>query len=288
MRQFLSSLLISFFVILMCCVQSNALVGQVDANDEFPFVVRIDMQFKNGKETSCSGVAYGFILSTAAHCLYDDDQGLASKVTVHYINAANQPEEAYSRRLFVPTEYIQTAKKYTHDFQGALHDIGYVVLDRELLLKGYIHWGLELLKGIPTGDGNCADPACMDWTLAGPRREAFLSNLRKQVGSLNYAKIRVIGYGNFTCADFHDRENHCLSDGKRRFIDLDLIPDFETNSAPWVWCTGLSESTATNPIQHGDSGGPVFIQALDERWLYVGYYRGGMTATGVRRPYFRS
>jgi hypothetical protein len=286
MRQFLSSLLISFFVILICCIQSKALVGQVDVNDEFPYVVQIDMQYKNGQQTSCSGVAYGFILSTAAHCLYDDDQGLATRVTVHYIDAANQPQTAHSRSLYVPSEYIRTAKQYTHDFRGALHDVGYVVLDRELLLKGYIHWGLELLKGIPNGSGNCANRACADWTLTGPRREAFLANLREQVGDLNHAKIRVIGYGNFTCADFHDRENRCHSDGKRRFVDLDLVANFEAESAPWVWCTGLSEAAATNPIQHGDSGGPTFVQALDGRWLYVGYVSRGNDSNGCSSSIF--
>src|SRR5882757_8775954 len=137
------------FLLLCIPATSYAVVGTVDANDEFPFVVRLETAFRDGTTSWCSGVVHGHVLSTAAHCLYTSDAGkrrdLAIQVSVPYIDAHGDHQTAFSRKLYVPQSYIEADVAHHEDYKGAIHDIGYVVLDRDVLVKGYIHWGLELL-----------------------------------------------------------------------------------------------------------------------------------------------
>ena len=88
----------------------------------------------------------------------------------------------------------------------------------------------------------------------------------------------TVGYGNFECNDFNKREKNCRSDGYRRYAEIPLRAEVtvanRTWRAPSIWCTGV-DVKKINPVQHGDSGGPLFLKALDGRWLFVGYNSGG-------------
>jgi hypothetical protein len=273
----------------LCLLQdpAHALVGTVDEAGEFPYVVELHMTYPNGSAARCSGVVHGHLISTAAHCLYDEPAGgLAERVWVAFTDPLGDRQKAYAVKLYVPQAYKDAMARQRYDFDVAVHDIGYAVLDREALTDGYLHWGLELLMGIPSGKTDCAEPECMDWSLTGERRTGFLQNLAREVGDLSQAKVRVVGYGNYRCADYGSREKDCTADGKRRYIEMPLEPNLTSTSAPWLWCTGRGGEGHINPIQHGDSGGPVFVQALDGRWLYVGYTSGGNADDGCASSMF--
>jgi hypothetical protein len=270
-----SKLLIVAALIVLAPTTSKALVGTVDDGDEFPFVVRLESKYPNGATSWCSGVVHGHILSTAGHCLYNAEKGgTAVGVTVPYTDTLGNRQKAYSKKIYIPKSYIADDAEYHNDYRGAPHDIAYVTLDRDVLINGYIHWGLELLGSIPAGKTECAEPECMDWSLNPERKAAFLETLQREVGDLSKATVRVIGYGSYKCADYKKREQDCIADGKRRYTEVPLKSNAASFSAPWLWCTGVDDS-GTSPVQHGDSGGPVFIKALDGRWLYVGYTSRG-------------
>ena len=78
-------LFLTILFVLCAPIDAEALVGTLDTNDEFPFVVRLQTEYADGSGSWCSGVVHGHVLSTAAHCLYNSDpgrgHGLAVKVT---------------------------------------------------------------------------------------------------------------------------------------------------------------------------------------------------------------
>ena len=271
------------------CIHSPlafAIVGAVDQNNQFPFVVQIEGSFAGKHAYRCSGVVHGHILSTAAHCLYDAKHGgSADPVVVTYIDAAERKQTARAVKIYVPDAYKKADALGLYDMTVAVHDIGYAVLDRDALTKGYLHWGIDI--GIPTGKASCAEPECADWSLDDEqRRTIFLRSVSKIIGDLAKAKLLVVGFGNFQCADYDNREQDCKSDGQRRFVELPLVPNAQSTPAPWLWCSGKDVEHHTNPIQHGDSGGPVFVKALDGRWLYVGYTSGGNSNFGCASSMF--
>lgn len=271
---------------------ANAVVGTLDTADTFPFVVQVEMTRSDGSTASCSGAVAGHVLSTAAHCLYESDEGpahgWAKKVVVSYVDVFGRQSKAYAKHLSVPQSYIDAEKSDPKHltWNAALHDLGYAVLDREVLVKGYIHWGVELLAGLPEGKSECAEPECMDWGLTPARKAGFLKNVGQQLGDLNQARTVVVGYGNFACEDYSRREEGCRSDGRRRYVELPLQPNLgNALSAPWLWCTGEGILN-TNPIQHGDSGGAVLVQARDGRWIFVGYTSRGNSQMGCAASMF--
>ena len=264
-----------------------ALVGAIDRQNEYPYVVKLSIQYKGGLTASCSGVVHGFILSTAAHCLYNSN-GLAVKVTAQYVDTLGVQQTASSRGIYVPQQYIDDDRNYHNSYAGAPHDIGYVVLDKDVVVPGYLHWGIELLRDGSLDTGACDFKIkCPNWWEGDLRNnKIFLGNLRQSLGSdLTKVKVRVVGYGHYRCDDYNQREGNCEADGQRRYTELTLKPDLNNPGAPWLWCTGQNRD-GINPIQHGDSGGPVFVQAIDGRWLYVGYTSRGSPSDGCASSMF--
>jgi hypothetical protein len=258
---------------------SLAIVGTVDTTNQYPFVVQLQITYRDGSGASCSGVVFGHVLSTAAHCLYEvngSSPGYATRVSVSYQDALGERRTAFARRLYVPQEYV-VAEKRVNDgpsgYKAATHDVGYAVLNENVLVPGYLHWGLELLEGLPDGKSDCAEPECMDWSLIDQRRTGFLANLKKYVGDLHDVDVLIVGYGYFECKE-REVQNTCKMDGRRRFATMKLDLTRSSYKPPWLWCTGRG-TAGINPVEHGDSGGPVFIKALDGRWIYVGYVSRG-------------
>jgi trypsin len=258
----------------------NAFVGQVDNENRFPFVVRL-----NSSAGSCSGVvAYNGIVATAAHCVWNEN-GLARNMTVSFVDAKGRNVRANAIKIFMPDEFKKLYSMYKAGQSAAIltyQDIAFVIPDRIVEPIGYPHWITEILVpnaaekehefdifGFKAGPGS--------WT---PELRRKLDNvIGRTFGPLNSARAVAVGYGNFLCTDYDAREADCISDDKRRFGEIPINADIEVDEkrAPWIWCTGR-DVVGINPVQHGDSGGPVFVRALDGRWLFAGFTSNGSSA----------
>src|SRR6476620_3711251 len=89
---------------------TSALVGTLDTENKFPFVVVVEIQNTDGGSSRCSGVIFGHVLSTAGHCLYSEERGRmhgwAKKVTVPYVDVLGERRVANALKMFVPKAYI--------------------------------------------------------------------------------------------------------------------------------------------------------------------------------------
>ena len=269
-----------FFIVLMClacCPVANAFVGELDKENRFPFVVRL-----NSSVGSCSGVAaYNGIVATAAHCVWNED-GLARNMTIAFVDATGRSGKANAVRIFMPEEFKQLYAKYKAGQSAAIltsQDIAFVIPDRVVEPIGYPHWVTEILVS------NAAETdvdffilgsleGLNNWTPS--LRQRLDDAIKKNFGSLNSARSVAVGFGNFLCKNYEARQSTCISDERNRSgqIPLDASAEIEGLKAPWIWCTGR-DVAGINPIQHGDSGGPVFVRALDGRWLFVGFTSNG-------------
>jgi hypothetical protein len=245
---------------------SRAVVGSLDNEDKYPFVVQIESD-----TGSCSGaVSRSGLVSTAAHCVWTTEGGFAKSLRIRFRDADGYNRVVASRKIYIPGDFARLFR----DWQGAakysvrsgetkrrfnamtIRDIAFIVPERWVETEGFPHWITEV-----------------------PGAESMTTReLEKTLGDLDGVRAMTIGFGNFECNDPDQRERGCRSDGRRRFAEMPLRPsetaDGQTFSAPSIWCTGIS-AEGTNPIQHGDSGGPLFVKALDGRWLFVGYNSGG-------------
>lgn len=262
--------------------QANAFVGQLDTENRFPFVVRLTYDTATGS-SSCSGVvAYNGIVATAAHCVWDEN-GWFRNMKISYVDAKGRNVQAKGIKFFMPEEFKKLYAMYAAGQAGAgiltYQDIAFIIPDRIVEPIGYPHWITEIL--VPNAAerehefdifGFKAGPGA--WT---PELSQKLDNaIARTFGSLDSAKAVAVGFGNFLCVDYNSREGDCVIDDNRRFGEIPLNTGIETagKKAPWIWCTGRNIA-GINPIQHGDSGGPVFIRALDGRWLFAGFTSNG-------------
>jgi hypothetical protein len=255
----------------------EAFVGEIDSENRFPFVVRL-----NSSAGGCSGVtAYNGIVATAAHCVWNEN-GWARNMTISFVDAQGRNARANAVKFFMPDEFKKLYSMYTSGKSASVltyQDIAFVIPDRLIEPIGYPNWITEILVpsaaekdhefdifGFKGGAGS--------WT---PElRQKLDTVIGRTFGSLNSARVIAVGYGNFACSNYNSREGNCVSDNRKRFgeIPLDANVDVDGTKAPWIWCTGRDVADI-NPIQHGDSGGPVFIQALDGRWLFAGFTSNG-------------
>lgn len=280
-------------ILLASGISAGAVVGTVDTENKFPFVVQLEIQYSDGREFLCSAaVSRAGLVSTAAHCIWKPDAGLATRVYIKYRDADGRQRRVREHKIFYPKAFEREMTNWDAAMKGARpagwdvmeahrQDIAFIVPAEFVEVEGFPHWGTELLQNetcfISMEEaGQYADsppPRC-----AGKfSQEKF----ERELGDLRRVKAMAVGYGDYDCRAFQDRgygaDTGCKSDGRRRYVEIPLVPARKFGSAPDVWCTGQvsRNDEMINPVQHGDSGGPRFIRALDGRWLFVGYTSGG-------------
>lgn len=280
-----------------------ALVGEVDKDDKFPYVVQLQIEFSDGSASLCSGaVSRASMVSTAAHCIWDTKLGLATKVTISYTDADGRQRQVNHKRLYHPTAFETTYAKWQQErpsvspeqntknfMRMTLEDIAFVVPEEFIEVEGFPHWGTELLVGeecfISTDElvkyGDTMPERCA--------RTFKPQIIGENFGDLAKVRALAVGYGYNKCDDYFSRKN-CVSDGLRRFAEIPLMPTVqvasETFAVPDIWCTGVGDQ-GFSPVQHGDSGGPRFVRAKDGRWIFVGFTSGGHAGRNCSSSIFR-
>lgn len=262
----------SFFLVR----DADAAVGKLDTSNVFPYVVQL---VADGWR--CSGVVTSDnLVTTAAHCVWNDERGgLVDRRSLRILvtDIYGERKRVGVRRIFVPEEYIQ---KRSGGAPGSkvIHDLAILIPDELIEVSGYANWITELL--VPPyseylirigchGLHRCArDPTKED-------DEYLAGILRKAIGAIGGARTLVIGYGKFECPRYTGgdaSDSSCRDDNQRRFAEAPL--DESETVIPKMWCIGRN-SEGLIPIRAGDSGGPMFVRALDGRWLFVGYISTG-------------
>lgn len=242
------------------------LVGQIDSNNQFPYVLLL--QSDTGQ---CSAVvSRAGLVSTAAHCVWEADGGFSRNLRMTYTDADGQEKIARARKIFIPEEYkllnarydaaLKNGKREQSDdglMAKGYYDIAFIVPDRFIEVEGFPHWATEL-KLVP--------------------QNISALELEHELGPLSQVTTLDVGFGNYLCKDFNQREAGCVNDTNRRFAQSPLKSSLDfrgkTYSPPRYWCIGVG-TNVTSVVQHGDSGGPTFVKALDGRWLFVGYHSAG-------------
>jgi hypothetical protein len=255
-------------------------VGEIDSK-RFPYVVLIKSDIG-----WCTGVASSSgLIATAAHCVWSSEGRYATNLTV----SLQTPEQETSvAKIFVSDAYKaasarwnalshaqdSTAEQAFHKM--SLEDTAFLVTTENLDIPGYPLWITDLLSTPFSSLGEAYGRWGNTWV--GTVGEQLIKVLSREVGPAPQMALGV-GYGNFSCKNFTDREHNCILDSQRRFGEIPISrsewsADPNAFAPPWLWCTGRNTSTI-NPIQHGDSGGPIFIETNFGEWLFVGFTSGG-------------
>jgi len=261
--------------LLLVAYSAFALVGAIDTEDRYPFVVQISSEIG-----SCSGaVSRAGLVSTAAHCVWNSDVGFAKQLKIRFRDADGVNRTVDARRIFIPDGFSAAFSKWKAE-QGVVssqenirnflnmtfRDIAFIVPQRWVETEGIPHWATELVRR--------GQEALFEDTI----EKELGDTIEKELGDLANVRAMTVGYGNFECNDFNKREKNCRSDGYRRYAEIPLRAEVTVANRTWrvpsIWCTGVNVEKI-NPVQHGDSGGPLFVKALDGRWLFVGYNSGG-------------
>lgn len=257
---------IYLIAILLFVERSNAVIGVVDVDNEFPYVVQIDLG--NGR---CSGaVNVDNLITTAAHCVWKPEtktQVNPSDIRVSYVDMWGERKTVRVTSLFFPEQYRRLAKYWKQrdpydSVRDTEVDIAILIPAESIELNEYASWITDVYNKYPKYDSRSAPGG--------------LPPLQEALGSFNNVTTRVVGFGGFGCQKYtidDDGNDDCKRDGKRRYAEAPLIPSVDHGYAraavPKVWCGGIG-SQGVNPVRRGDSGGPFFVKTLDPRWLYVG------------------
>ncbi|MGQ0673886.1 MAG: hypothetical protein ACT4N2_13560, partial [Hyphomicrobium sp.] len=259
---------VATLVMLSITASANALVGQLDSSNKFPYVVRIFSEFRSGATKPCTGaVSRNSLISTAAHCIFDSVYGPAIKITIHFTDADGKDRRIDHKELFYPKKFEtdlraweeeqDTEKRSLLFKRMILQDIAFIVPDSFVEVEGYPHWAGELFRELDCmlpGRHTYADQPSPDRCT----REEIIGGLEKELGAFASLRTLTVGFGIFECQDY-ERNLNCRADEKRRFAELPLVDRItvsgETFSAPRIWCTAQNDKKI-NPLQPGDSGGP--------------------------------
>jgi Trypsin/PAN domain len=263
--------------------RAEAAMGEVDVENEFPYVVRVDLG--NG---SCSGVVTSDnLVTTAAHCIWDAEEKTMrqpNELKIRYTDISGAAKSVRVRKVFITPGYERFASwrqiTWSSNFERAQQDVAILIPDEVIEVDGYAHWITELLlppfsdfidqvdcRGL---DGRCDKPT-------DAQTVQLVDIVKKELGPLNAVRSLVVGYGGFACEKYtidKDGNDDCRRDGRRRYAEAPLLETVEaggaTSGVPRIWCGGTNQD-GVNPVRRGDSGGPMFVRAKDGRWLFVGY-----------------
>jgi Trypsin len=273
---------------------AQAIVGTLDTDNQFPFVVQLKAEANDGARWSCSGaVSITGLVSTAAHCVWDPEHGRVKRINVVYTDADGISHTVPDHKIFYPKEFELAYSKWFNSKGVAsadvvslnfhlmsVQDIAFIVPADSVEVEGFPHWGTELLDA-----PSCAwstDDFDKTGTLPPERCRGTFSEtkMKEQLGDYAGLRAMAVGYGIYFCNDYGREQgpDSCKSDGRRRYVEVPLVAGVHasgrTFAPPELWCTGQNDF-GVNPVQHGDSGGPRFIRARDGRWFFVGYTSGG-------------
>ncbi|MCA1392045.1 trypsin-like serine protease [Bradyrhizobium sp. IC3123] len=268
----------------------EAVFGQLDTDDRFPFVVSITMEYP-ASVSWCSAVVKGggLVVGTAAHCVVNKKGERAEKITIEYVDADGVVQSTVAKQYFLPSklpihpeasgEWIERNRKW---LEYTRSDIALIVPEQRIQTLGYAHWITDLLvttDDYEKGSGQPAEDSI--WQLLSaeanhdhskirwsPKTRALLeARYRKHFGDSPQALI--VGFGGYCRREPCDPNN---SDRRRRFAESPTFPvGFETgDKPPWIWTLG-ADASGVNPARPGDSGGATFLKALDGRWFFAGY-----------------
>jgi hypothetical protein len=168
------------------------MVGQIDYQDRYPFVVRLSSEVGG-----CSGVASRTgLVSTAAHCVWDDTNGIAKNMQITYVTADGVTKTVKAKKIFIAPKYPEASwhwSRYKNKVSQSenslnfarmnIHDIAFIVPAERVKTLGFPHWITEIVNQ----DGKSAD-------------------IEKWLGPLDRAEMMSIGYGKFLCKDYNSRE----------------------------------------------------------------------------------
>jgi hypothetical protein len=292
------------FAIVFSPMASKAVVGIIDTEDQFPFVVKLDAEASDGTRWSCSGaVSITGLVSTAGHCVWDPEHGRAKRIKITYKDADGNIHVVPDYKIFYEKEFEVAYSRWFNSKNVAppdvvslnfnlmsVQDIAFIVPADNIEVEGFPHWATELLDvsscGTTTLDTTTDIPPQRCW---GKYSDA---KIRDELGNLSGLRAMAVGYGYYYCDTYDERKqtpNSCKIDNQRRYAEVPLIQGVEargrTFSPPELWCTGKNE-LGISPVQHGDSGGPRFIRAKDGRWIFIGYTSGGNNNEGCASSIF--
>lgn len=269
----------SFLVYLVLPILSippvRAVVGTVDTNNRFPYVVRLS--FKDIGYCS-SAVSADNLVTTAAHCVWDDENWrLYGNQRIVFTDIHGEEKSVGIRRAFVPDKYKDPRYKgkalATMSHARTVYDFAILIPDEAIELNDYAHWITDVIDWKYLHMVGCEQGG--DQPCVSPRGEA-LEYLRELVdsalGGFMNSKSLVVGYGGHGCEKF---DGDCKVDDKLRFSEAKLQNYSDLDIPfPLIWCNGPNEM-GFSPVRNGDSGGPHFVRTWDERWLYVGNTSAG-------------
>jgi hypothetical protein len=131
-----------------------------------------------------------------------------------------------------------------------------------------------------------------DWTITDSRKTAIERIFETRFGKGPYEAV-LVGYGlSGPYAACQTKQPACISDHRRRYATVPIIPapsiiksitftgdkNLKPTSVtiplrpPWLWTAGTVNGE--NPARPGDSGGPMFVKAVDGKWYLVAMTSG--------------
>lgn len=224
--------------------EAHALVGNLDTENKFPYVVLVEGKNALGS-FSCSGVAVSKrVVLTAAHCLWRYGR-FASNVTVSYEQegaiktldaSAKQVSESYVNmaRSDVAADSTPVSLPQTSASERSPVDIGVITVQGDIVLPEYV---------LPV----------------------FNEAASKSLAAISGGKATVVGFGLFRC-DSYRRHAGCEFDAQRRHgrisvttVNINGLKSYRSGSFPLIG--------KVNPVMEGDSGGGLFIEAAGQTVL---------------------